>query len=93
MANKNPTPEQVTVTCDRVLHFAEKPSRTAARALLNFGFSSAAHEHMATLGAKARAGTLTADEEKEAEAFEQLGCVLDILHSAAREPWCDSPDF
>jgi hypothetical protein len=39
---------------------------------------------MSELAAKARAGTLSPDDERQAETYEQLGCLLDVLHSRAR---------
>ena len=64
----------------------EQPlSATAARALLKFRFPAKDYERMHQLSAKARAGTLTPEEEQETEAYERLGCLLDILHSKARQ--------
>jgi hypothetical protein len=40
---------------------------------------------MRQLSAKARAGSLSQREEKEIDAYERLGCLLDILHSKARQ--------
>jgi hypothetical protein len=59
-------------------------SVAAARALLALQFSDADRERMHELAAKARAGILSADEEAEATAYEQLGSLLGILHSQAR---------
>jgi len=39
---------------------------------------------MHELSAKARAGTLTAQEQIILDTFERLGCLLDIVHSKAR---------
>jgi hypothetical protein len=68
-----------------VIQFAGKLSPAAARALLQFGFSERDHARMAELSTKARAGTLTPSEQEELDTFERLGCVLDILHSQARQ--------
>jgi hypothetical protein len=57
---------------------------TAARALLKLRFSAADHNRMSELSAKARAGRLTSGEQLQMDTFEQLGCLLDILHSKAR---------
>jgi hypothetical protein len=35
--------------------------------------------------AKARTGELTPDDQFEADTYEQLGCLLDIIHSKARQ--------
>jgi hypothetical protein len=81
---KTPQSDVPLTAWDRVLRFAEEPSREAARSLLKLEFSAADRERMAELAAKSRAGTLTAIEEQEADTFERLGCVLDIVHSNAR---------
>ena len=39
---------------------------------------------MRTLAAKARAGTLTSDEQAEVEAYSRIGSLLGILKSKAR---------
>jgi hypothetical protein len=59
-------------------------SPTAARALLKVQFSAHDQDRMRLLSAKARAGTLTSQEEADIDTFERLGCLLDILHSKAR---------
>jgi hypothetical protein len=68
----------------RVLRFQDDPSPAVARAFLKMQFADSDKKRMSELSAKARAGTLTAEEERQAEAYEQLGCLLDILHSQAR---------
>lgn len=65
--------------------FQAELSPAAARALLKFGFTEPEHARMDDLSAKARAGTLTRDEQTELDLFERLGCVLDIIHSHARQ--------
>lgn len=69
----------------RVLE-ARKPtlSPQAARDLLALEFGPADKERMRQLSAKARAGTLTAEEQIEIENYERLGHVLNILLSKAR---------
>jgi hypothetical protein len=69
----------------RVIQFEGKLSPTAAQALLRFGFSERDHGRMAELSTKARAGTLAPSEQEELDTFERIGCVLDILHSKARQ--------
>lgn len=69
----------------RVLRFDGKPSATAARALLKLQFADSDRQRMRELSAKARAGALTEAEECEADAYERLGCLLDVLHSHARQ--------
>jgi len=58
---------------------------TVARALLRLSFPERDRKRMHTLSAKARAGTLTADEENEAGDFERVGAVLSTLKSKARQ--------
>lgn len=60
-------------------------SLATARALLKLQFSEDDKERMHELSAKARAGTLTSEELKEIEQYEQVSCTLDILHSKARQ--------
>lgn len=68
----------------RVLGAGDRRSTTAARALLKLQFPDQDRARMKVLSGKARQGRLTADEESEASAYEQLGCLLEILHSRAR---------
>ncbi|MBI1900281.1 MAG: hypothetical protein HYS13_04085 [Planctomycetia bacterium] len=68
----------------RVIRFKKGPSPAAARALLELEFSESDRRRMRELAAKARAGTLSTSEEQEAETYERLGCLLDVLHSKAR---------
>jgi hypothetical protein len=84
MAEKHSSKTVSPTAWDRVLRFSDEPTPAAARSLLKLEFTVADRERMSELSAKARAGTLTADEEAEADTFERLGCVLDILHSNAR---------
>jgi hypothetical protein len=70
---------------ERVIQFQGQLSPVAARALLRFGFSEDDHARMAELAAKARAGSLSPTEQEELDVFERVGCVLDILHSRARQ--------
>ena len=67
------------------LGFQGELSPAAARALLKFGFSESEHQRIDELAAKARASTLTRDEQTQLDLFERLGCVLDIIHSQARQ--------
>ena len=60
------------------------PSPSAARALLRLQFSERDQALMKELSDKARAGTLSPEQQRELDTFERLGCLLDILHSKAR---------
>jgi hypothetical protein len=46
---------------------------------------------MDELSAKARAGALTAQEQTVLDTFERLGCLLDIVHSKARQALKSKP--
>jgi hypothetical protein len=67
------------------VRFQGQLSPAAARSLLGFGFTEPDHLRIQELSAKARAGKLTADEQAELDMFERIGCVLDIIHSQARQ--------
>ena len=69
----------------QVIQFDKPLSHAAARALLHVNFSSADRQRMTDLAAKARHGTLSAKDEQLAVTYERLGCLLDILHSKARQ--------
>ena len=56
----------------------------AARAILAINFEPTDRLRMRALSAKARAGTLAADEQIEIESYERVGHLLDLLHSKAR---------
>lgn len=82
-----------TMNCDdragvsiwkRVTQFPRQPSLTAARALLNLQFSDRDLARMRMLARKSRAGTLAAEEQIEAETYEQMASLLGIVHSQAR---------
>ncbi len=59
-------------------------SAAAARGILLLAFSPADEERMHDLAAKARAGTLTTDEQAQVEAYSRIGSLLGILKSKAR---------
>jgi hypothetical protein len=59
-------------------------SPEAARDVLGWDFDPADKERMRQLSAKARAGTLTAEEDAEAGRYELVGHLLNILQSKAR---------
>jgi hypothetical protein len=64
----------------------EKPliSPDAARSFLALDFSSTDRERLNVLSAKARAGSLTPDEDEELENFLRVGDLLAIMQSKAR---------
>lgn len=59
-------------------------SPEGAQDILSLGFSESDKQRMRELSAKARAGTLTAEEDAEAGRYELLGHLLGILQSKAR---------
>ena len=64
----------------------QKPtlSPAAAKGILTLEFSQADKDRMHLLAAKARAGELTSDEEREVEAYSRVSSLLGILKSKAR---------
>lgn len=59
-------------------------SAEAARTILALDFPPADKERMNELAAKARAGTITAEEMAEVEAYGRVGSALGIMKSKAR---------
>jgi len=84
MAHEGVSSDAAVSLWERVIEFDTDPSPSAARALLKLQFSEADRQRMRELGAKARVGSLTPDEERLTDTYERLGCLLDILHSKSR---------
>lgn len=59
-------------------------SPAAARGILTLGLNTADKERMHALAAKARAGSLTSDEQAEVEAYSRVSSLLGALKSKAR---------
>jgi hypothetical protein len=59
-------------------------SPEGARDILSLSFPESDKQRMRELSAKARAGTLTAEEDAEAVRYELLGHLLGIMQSKAR---------
>lgn len=59
-------------------------SPEAARDILALDFDQIDKERMRELSAKARAGTLSAEEGVEADKYELIGHLLNIMQSKAR---------
>jgi hypothetical protein len=57
---------------------------TAARAILKMDFEQSDRDRMRELSQKARAGTLTPEEQVEINSYERVGHLLDLMHSKAR---------
>lgn len=64
----------------------EKPTLTpeAAKVLLGLDFRREDKDRMNTLAAKARAGSLTPEEQREIDAYSRIGSLVSILKSKAR---------
>jgi len=64
----------------------EKPTltRETAEVLLRLDFDQEDKKRMNALAAKARAGTLTTEEQAEIEAYSRVGSLVSILKSKAR---------
>ena len=60
-------------------------SPEAARSLLALDFSTADRQRMNRLAAKARKGSLSADEDRELDNYINVGHLLTILQSKARK--------
>jgi hypothetical protein len=84
MPTKTLPPEFDARVWERVISFEGESSPTAARALLKLQFARTDQQRMHELATKARAGTLSPDEERLIDTYERLRCLLDILHSKAR---------
>jgi hypothetical protein len=69
----------------RILHPDEELSPRVARAILGLSFPKTDISRMHELAAKARAGTLTPEEDAEMDSFERVGSILSILKSKARQ--------
>jgi hypothetical protein len=84
MKSRTLNPDKSPGIWQRVLRLEGELSSGAARALLKLGFAERDQCRMRDLSAKARAATLTSQEQIELNTFEGLGCLLDIVHSQAR---------
>ena len=69
----------------RILHPDDELSPRAARAILGLSLPKSDLTRMHELSAKARAGTLTPEEDAEMDNFERVGSILSTLKSKARQ--------
>jgi hypothetical protein len=69
----------------RILHPDGEMSPRVARAILGLHFPEDDIIRMRELSAKARAGTLTPEEDAEMDNFERVGSILSTLKSKARQ--------
>ncbi len=65
---------------------------SACEAILAIAFSSADKTRMHQLAAKAQSGTLSVEEQAEAEAYSRVGSLLGVLKSKARRSLKNCPD-
>jgi len=79
------TPDAEVAVWLRILHPDGKFTAKSARAILQMSFPNPEKTQMQQLSAKAREGTLTADEEQQMDAYERVGAMLSILKSKARQ--------
>ena len=56
----------------------------AARSILRFQLAQADYERVNELAAKARAGTLSAEERLELDEYERVTCLVELMQSKAR---------
>jgi hypothetical protein len=77
-------PETEVAVWIRILHPDGKLTPEVARGVLRLSFPQRDRDRMHELSAKARAGTLTAEEDSEMEEFERVGALLSTLKSKAR---------
>ena len=65
----------------------DKPTLTedVAREFLAYRFDDEDRERMRELSERARQGTLTPEEEMEADGYERVGSLIGILQSKARQ--------
>lgn len=69
----------------RILYPEGELSPRAAHVLLELSFPKRDVARMRELSAKARAGTLTPEEDAEMDNFERVGSILSTLKSKARQ--------
>jgi hypothetical protein len=77
----------------RILHPDGELAPKTARAILQLAFPESEKDYMHELSAKARAGTLTSEEEQKMDAYERVGALLSILKSKARQALKKAPVF
>src|SRR4051812_42817418 len=65
----------------------------AARYWLSLKLPASDEERVNELSAKARAGSLTADEKQELESYLHVGMLLGVMQSKARQLLHLEPDF
>lgn len=85
MKTSSLAPETEVEVWLRILHPDKELSPRVARAILGLSFPKDDVTRMHELSAKARAGTLTHEEDAEMDHFERVGSILSTLKSKARQ--------
>jgi hypothetical protein len=85
MATDTFSPATEAAIWTRVIHPNGELTPEAARVIVQLSFPARDRERMHELSAKARAGTLTLEEEVEMDGYERVGALLSILQSKARQ--------
>jgi hypothetical protein len=85
MKSRPLSPKTETEVWLRILHPDKELPPRVARAILGLAFPKDDLTRMNELSAKARAGTLTPEEDAEMGNFERVGSVLSTLKSKARQ--------
>lgn len=85
MKTESLTPKTEVDVWMGILHPDKDLSPSVASAILRLSFPKNDISRMRELSAKARAGTLTPEEETAMESFERAGSTLSILKSKARQ--------
>ncbi len=85
MKSASRTPRTEAELWLHILHPDEELSPRVARVLLELSFPESDISRMHELSAKARAGTLTPEEDAEMDNFERVGSILSTLKSKARQ--------
>ncbi len=84
MNTATPAPQTEAEVWMRIMYPERELTPKVAQAILQLTFPSHDLGQMNELSAKARAGTLTAEEDRAMDAFERAGAILSILKSKAR---------
>lgn len=85
MKNASLAPKTEAEVWLRILHPDDDLSPPVARAILKLCFPADEISRMRELSAKARAGTLTPEEDTLMDNYERAGSILSTLKSRARQ--------
>jgi hypothetical protein len=85
MKNTSLSPKTEAEVWMRILHPDQEMSARVARAILGLSFPESDIHRMHDLSAKARAGTLTPEEDADMDELERVGSILSVLKSKARQ--------